>query len=327
MKPPKRAPLDRSRHRSLAFLLLAVTIWLVLPAQALARTVLRFIHAVPAAGPATLELGSGSSASKVGTIAFGQSSTFHSVRTGQFVWTLRGSDGKTLATGASTIGEGTYTGVFLANGKGVSLGLYKDQPGVPGKSLIRVIHAAPELGSPSLKFDGKVVDPRLDFKAATPFLTVAPGSHTFAAMAAGSPAPVLSGSVKLAADVAYSAVVVGSQGQPVRVVTVTDRGAPLTHAAAPAKGHAAAQKPHGASKAAGHHSASRPGTSAGASTAGWTTVRRGDSLWAIARRHLGHQPTDAQVAALVQRIWDSNSGRIGTGDPNLIFPGQHLRIP
>jgi hypothetical protein len=26
-------------------------------------------------------------------------------------------------------------------------------------------------------------------------------------------------------------------------------------------------------------------------------------------------------------IWNMNAGRIGTGDPNLIFPGTRLRLP
>jgi hypothetical protein len=34
----------------------------------------------------------------------------------------------------------------------------------------------------------------------------------------------------------------------------------------------------------------------------------------------------AQVAFKVDRLWALNAARIGTGDRNLIFPGQELRL-
>ena len=45
-------------------------------------------------------------------------------------------------------------------------------------------------------------------------------------------------------------------------------------------------------------------------------VRKGDTLWAIARRFLGDGRRYREIAA-------ANSVR----NPNLIFPGQKLRIP
>jgi len=56
-------------------------------------------------------------------------------------------------------------------------------------------------------------------------------------------------------------------------------------------------------------------------------VQRGESLWRIARDHLGSRASDAKVAALVSELWQHNSGEIATGDPDLILPGQHLRMP
>ena len=56
-------------------------------------------------------------------------------------------------------------------------------------------------------------------------------------------------------------------------------------------------------------------------------VERGDSLWAIARGSLGEDASDAKVAAKVARLWELNEDEIGTGDPNLIHPGQEIRLP
>jgi len=55
-------------------------------------------------------------------------------------------------------------------------------------------------------------------------------------------------------------------------------------------------------------------------------VRRGDTLWAIAARHLGPGATDAEVAEQWPRWWHANRSRIGA-DPDLLLPGQVLVPP
>lgn len=66
-----------------------------------------------------------------------------------------------------------------------------------------------------------------------------------------------------------------------------------------------------------------------APTARRVTVRPGDSLWAIAARHLaahGLEAERAAVARLWPRVYDANEGVLGT-DPDLIRPGQRLWLP
>lgn len=55
-------------------------------------------------------------------------------------------------------------------------------------------------------------------------------------------------------------------------------------------------------------------------------VTRGDTLWAIAARHLGPQATDQDVAAHWPRWYAANRAVIGD-DPDLILPGQVLTAP
>lgn len=55
-------------------------------------------------------------------------------------------------------------------------------------------------------------------------------------------------------------------------------------------------------------------------------VRRGDTLWGIAARHLGPASTAADVAAEWPRWYAANRGEIGP-DPDLLHPGQRLRPP
>ena len=55
-------------------------------------------------------------------------------------------------------------------------------------------------------------------------------------------------------------------------------------------------------------------------------VRRGDSLWSIAARHLGGDATDAEVARAWPAWFEANRDVIGE-DPDLLRPGQLLRPP
>jgi nucleoid-associated protein YgaU len=55
-------------------------------------------------------------------------------------------------------------------------------------------------------------------------------------------------------------------------------------------------------------------------------VHRGDTLWDIARRDLGTDATDAEVAHAWPAWHEANLAVIGD-DPDLLLPGQILRRP
>ena len=56
-------------------------------------------------------------------------------------------------------------------------------------------------------------------------------------------------------------------------------------------------------------------------------VRPGDSLWSVAARLVRADTSRAQIAEVVEALWRLNAGRIATGDPDLIRPGQILVLP
>ncbi len=62
------------------------------------------------------------------------------------------------------------------------------------------------------------------------------------------------------------------------------------------------------------------------SSASTHVVAPGQSLWLIARSVVGEPAGIAKVAFEVGRLWRLNAARIGSGDPDLIFPGQELRL-
>lgn len=49
------------------------------------------------------------------------------------------------------------------------------------------------------------------------------------------------------------------------------------------------------------------------------TIRRGDTLWGIARSQYGN-------AGLWSEIWNNNRGNLRSGNPNLIYPGEVIRL-
>jgi hypothetical protein len=58
----------------------------------------------------------------------------------------------------------------------------------------------------------------------------------------------------------------------------------------------------------------------------YVVVRPGDSLWSIAREDLPAGASDADVIARWHAVYAANRTLIGP-DPDLIRPGQHLRLP
>ena len=55
-------------------------------------------------------------------------------------------------------------------------------------------------------------------------------------------------------------------------------------------------------------------------------MRRGDSLWSIAARHLGPDASDAEIARAWPAWFEANRDVVGD-DPDLLRPGQVLRAP
>jgi nucleoid-associated protein YgaU len=56
------------------------------------------------------------------------------------------------------------------------------------------------------------------------------------------------------------------------------------------------------------------------------TVRRGDTLWDIAARHLGPAATDLEIAQAWPRWFAANRAVLGP-DPDRLHPGQRLTPP
>jgi hypothetical protein len=67
-------------------------------------------------------------------------------------------------------------------------------------------------------------------------------------------------------------------------------------------------------------------SSAPGSSATTRVIEPGQSLWTIAQGLVARQASIAEVAFKVGRLWQLNANRIGSGNPDLIFPGLELRL-
>ena len=60
-------------------------------------------------------------------------------------------------------------------------------------------------------------------------------------------------------------------------------------------------------------------------------VESGDHLWKISDRHLqatmGHNPTSREILPYWRKVIETNRPTLRSGDPDLIYPGEVVRLP
>src|SRR5215203_1962391 len=195
---------------------------------AFASAELRFVHAVPGAGPATLNVsveGSGVSSSPV---SFGTVAKALEVDSGDATLTLApGDGGDALASASESLKDGKrYTVVALPqkDGDKADLRVFEDGKPKAGEARVRAIHAGPELGEPDVRVDERPIAESLAYAGATDYVEVPPGTHDIAVTRAGGEGGALATkkAVPLTAGTATTAVVVGSRGQQTKILTFSD---------------------------------------------------------------------------------------------------------
>jgi hypothetical protein len=196
----------------------------------------RLVNARPGSDPIGLKVVVGRAAPpQVGPASYAQVTPYVRVSPGSAQIGLSGLRSSANQVTQNLVDGGNYTAVALAKGsKGFSLKLYRDGHARKGTARLRVIHAAPELGSPDVKLGQRAVAEKLAFAEATPYLSEQPGSYDVAVAKPGSGTPIFQHKVALSAGVATTAILTGSGGAPERLITATDDT--LTPAGAPGTG-------------------------------------------------------------------------------------------
>ncbi len=279
------------------------------PAQALADAFVRFVHAVPGAPSARLSAGTGARLAPLGTEPFAGASPYRDVPAGTYDWSLNAAaGGKQLAKGAGVaFSDGSWTLIATAKDGDVQMLKFRDQRPREGVALLRVIHAAPELGAPNLMVGSRTVAKAVPFGKATDYLTLKPGTYRLEAVAPSSGQVVVEQRVTVKAGQAKTAIVMGTRGMSTRVVTVLDDGNP-----------GEGRRAGGGGGAGGGASQQRPEE---------VVVHPGDSLWSIALHKLGDDTSPAALADYVERMWSRNAHHVASGRPDLIPVGARLILP
>ena len=196
--------------------------------SASASASVRFVHAVPGAGPATLNVtveGAGVSGSPV---SFGSVGDPLEVGEGDATLTVApGDGGDAIADAEEPLEDGrNYTVVALPRqtGDAAQLRIFEDGKAKPGDARVRAIQAGPELGEPDVRVGERPIAEKLGYADATDYVDVAPGTYDIAVTRAGGEGGALASEdgVALTAGTATTAVIVGSRGQRTRILTFSD---------------------------------------------------------------------------------------------------------
>lgn len=201
-------------------------------ADALAAASVRFLDATPNAEPARLSLGGRAAGPPVG---FGGVTPYSSVAAGRVSARL-GDRSDPLAEAMLDLRDGErYTVIAFARDGRAELRAFRDAQGRAGIARLRTIHAAPELGSPDIRLGERTIAEKLAFRDGTRYLSLSPGRRSLAVVRPGGEGgPVVSRQVTLTAGTAGTAVIVGSGGEPERILVLEDDV--LAPAAAPHTG-------------------------------------------------------------------------------------------
>jgi hypothetical protein len=186
---------------------------------------IRLVHAVPGAEPARLSVGGRSLGPSVG---FGEVGRYSRAPDRRVKVTLvPGDGGKALAARTLRLGDARYTAVAAPSGNGVALRLYPDGAPQEGKVKVRAILAAGEIDAADLRVDGRTVARDLKRGGAGPYVGLEPGTYSLAFTRPGGRggALVSRSGVELPAGTSSTAVVLGSGGEPTRIVLAPDRSA------------------------------------------------------------------------------------------------------
>src|SRR4051794_29573818 len=215
-----------SRHNGSRFVIgLSLAILMLVggpAASALATAKVRLGNARPGSQALSLKIIQGSRAPPTfGDAPYGPGTPYVKLPPGSANIGLSGLPASADASKAQTteqLEDGhNYTAVALALGsKGFQIEVYKDGAARGKKARLRVIHAAPELGSPNVRLGQRTIAEKLEFKEATPYLTVAPGSYALSVVRPGSSSAVFSQQVSVSAGGGSPAALAGGGGGPAR---------------------------------------------------------------------------------------------------------------
>ena len=178
----------------------------------------RFVHAVPGVGEATLSVGG----QEIGGAGFGGATDQATVAAGPTTLDLSAPDGVELSADQDLKPGRSYLAVALTTDDGGELRIFRDRGAKADLARLRMIHAAPELGQADFAIDGEVIAKAAAYTDATDYIELQPGEYQVDIESPKTGETVLVDTIPLASGTSDTALVVGTQGEQARVILVED---------------------------------------------------------------------------------------------------------
>jgi hypothetical protein len=183
------------------------------------------VQTVPGAGTIVLHATEGGIDQRIGRpVGYGKIGSYEDVPAGQVEFELREPGGKSISGTDERLRNGSrYTVVAMRDKPPVVL---RDGTAKGGRSSLRVVHAAPELGRVDVGLGDQPVAEGVRFGDVAPYLTVAPGAYALQVTSPRDGSMISSrGAVTLTAGTSSTAFVIGTGGEPVETAVAADRAA------------------------------------------------------------------------------------------------------
>lgn len=179
----------------------------------------RFLHASPSVGSAEFS----ADGEPAGSAGFGRATPVVEIEGGNVELRATLADGASATATQKLVPGRDYTVVAQELEDGIDLRAYPEGKASGGEAGLRVIHAAPELGTATIRAGDRKLADELSFRQATSYATVAPGTYQVSARDPSSGERVASaGSVAAPAGTTTTAVMIGSRGRALRGVALED---------------------------------------------------------------------------------------------------------
>ena len=178
----------------------------------------RFVHAVPGVGDATVSV----DGREIGTVGFGEATEQTTVPSGTANFEVSAPDGVKLNADQDLAPGKSYLAVAMKTDKSAEIRFFEDREAKAEVARLRMIHAAPELGNANLVVDGKVIAKDASYTDTTDYLQLEPGDYRVTVSNPKTDETVVSGNASLAAGTSDTALVVGSQGEQAKIMLVQD---------------------------------------------------------------------------------------------------------
>lgn len=185
----------------------------------------RFVHAVPGVGDATVTV----NGQEIGTAGFGEATEQATVAAGPADFELSAPNGVELSANQDLAPGKSYLAVAMATDKSAEIRFFEDRDAKEDVARLRMIHAAPELGDADLAVDGKVIAKGAAYTDATDYLQLEPGDYRVTVKSPKTGEAVVAGTAALPAGTSDTALVIGTQGEQAMIMLVQDdEAAPAT---------------------------------------------------------------------------------------------------